>query len=201
MYGAFLDLAVERAVGAEQELLAGLALGVECTAHLCATERTVGEQTAVFACEGHTLCHALVDDIVRHLGQTVYVGLAGTEVTALYCVVEQTVYRVAVVLIVLGCVDTTLRCDRVSAAGAVLDAEVEHVEAHLAESGGGRSAGQAGTYDDDVEVALVGGVDEFLVSLVVGPFLSDRTFGNLRVDRVLGHVAAFDVGEVVHDGG
>ena len=115
--GAFLDLAVERCVGAKQQLLAGLALGIECTAYLSATERTVGQQTAVFACEGNALCHALVNDVVRHFSQTVNVGLARAEVTAFHCVIEQTVNRVAVVLIVLGSIDTTLCGNGVSAAG------------------------------------------------------------------------------------
>ena len=36
--GALLDLTVQRGVCAEQKLLAGLTLGVECTGNLCATE-------------------------------------------------------------------------------------------------------------------------------------------------------------------
>ena len=88
-----------------------------------------------------------------------------------------------------------------SATGAVLDAEVIYVETEFAESGSGGRACKAGTYDDDVKIALVGGVYKVLVSFVVGPFLSDGTFGNLRVDGVLGLVAGFDVGEFLHDGG
>ncbi len=64
LHGALLDLAVQRSIGTEEELLAGLTLGVECTRHLCATKRAVGKQAAVFAGERHTLCHALVNDIV-----------------------------------------------------------------------------------------------------------------------------------------
>ncbi len=105
---AKINLAVERAVGSEEELLAGLALCVECTRHLGATERTVGKKASVFTCEGYTLSHTLVDDIVGHLGQTIYVGFAGTVVTALYCVVEEAINRVSVVLIVLCSIDTTL---------------------------------------------------------------------------------------------
>ena len=86
-----------------------------------------------------------------------------------------------------------------SAARAVLYAEIVYVEAHLAKSRSGRCAGEAGTDNDDVEVALVGRVYEVLMSFVVGPFLSDRTFGDFRVNRVLRHVAAFDVGVFVHD--
>lgn len=100
------------------------------------------------------------------------------EVAALHRVVEETVNRVAVVLIVLGGVDTALGRDGVGAARAVLDTEVEHVETELAESGGSRSACQTRTDHDYIEVALVGGVHEFLMCLIVGPFFSYGTFGN-----------------------
>ena len=36
----------------------------------------------------------------------------------------------------------------------------------------------SGTYDDDVELTLVGRVDKFLMSLIVGPFLGKRAFRN-----------------------
>ncbi len=176
---AFLDLTVERAVGAEKELLAGLAFGIECTAYLSTAERAVCKQTAVFACEWNTLLNALVDDVIRHFGQTVNVGFARTEVAAFHGVVEQAVNGVAVVLVVLGCIDAALCCDGVCAAGAVLDAEVIYVETHFAQRRCCRSTGKAGADDDNVEVALVGGVYKVLMGLVVGPFLSDRTFGNL----------------------
>ena len=95
------------------------------------------------------------------------------------------VYRLfydTVVLVVLGCIDTTLSGNGVRAAGRILDAEVQYVKAHLAQRGGCRCTCQTGTHDDDVEFALIGGVDEFLVSLIVGPFLSDGSLGNLGID-------------------
>ena len=117
LYLAGMDHAVQARVGTEQQLLTGLTLSVERAAHLSATKRAVGQQAAILAGEGNTLCHTLVNDIVRHLGQAVHVGLAGTVVTTLDGVIEQAVNRVTVVLIVLGCVDTTLCGNRVSAAG------------------------------------------------------------------------------------
>ena len=107
-YLTFFNLAVERRVGAEQQLLAGLAFGIERTGNLSAAKRTVGEKAAVFAGERNALLNALVDDVVRHFGQTIDVGFARAEVTALDCVIEQAINRVAVVLIVLGCVYTAL---------------------------------------------------------------------------------------------
>ena len=105
------DLALERLVGAEQELLAGLAARVERARDLRAAERAVGEQAAVLARERHALGDALVDDVHAELGQPVDVGLAGAEVAALDRVVEEAVDAVAVVLVVLGGVDAALGGD------------------------------------------------------------------------------------------
>ena len=85
------DLPLQRLVGAEQQLLAGLAAGVEGARHLGAAEGAVVEQAAVLAGERHALRDALVDDVDRHLGQPVDVGLAGAEVAALDGVVEEPV--------------------------------------------------------------------------------------------------------------
>jgi len=72
----------------------------------------------------------------------------------------------------------------VSATGRILNAEIQYVESHFGKRRGSRSSGKTGTYDDDVEATLVGGVHEFLMSLVVGPFLSDRTFRDFRIGRI-----------------
>jgi hypothetical protein len=49
------DLLLELLVRAEEELLPGLAAGVEGAAHLRAAERAVGEEPAVLARERHAL--------------------------------------------------------------------------------------------------------------------------------------------------
>ena len=180
--GAAGNLAAEGAVGAEEQLLAGLAAGVEGAAHLRAAEGAVVEQAAVVACEGYALCDALVDDVAADLGQAVDVGFAGAVVAALDGVFEEALHAVAVVLIVLGGVDAALCGDGVCAAGRVGDAEDVDVEAQGAERGGGRSTGQAGADDDDVELALVGGVDQLLAGLVVGPFFGQRAGGYFGVE-------------------
>ena len=140
---ALLDLTVERRVGAEQQLLACLTLGIEGTRYLSATERTVGEGATIFTSERNALCYALVDDVVRYLSQTIDVGLTSTVVTALDGVVEQTIDRVTVVLIVLGSVDTALCSDGVSTARRILDAEALYLEAHFAKGGSGSTTSEA----------------------------------------------------------
>ena len=71
------DLAGQLLVGAEQQLLAGLAAGVERAADLGAAEAAVVEQAAVLAGERHALGDHLVDDVDRHLGQAVDVAPRG----------------------------------------------------------------------------------------------------------------------------
>ena len=154
------DLPRQRLVGAEQQLLAGLAAGVEGAGDLDAAEGAGVEQAAVLAGERHALGHALVDDLDGDLGEPVDVGLAGAEVAALDGVVEQPVDRVAVVAVVLGGVDAALGGDGVGAARGVLVAELHDVVALFGQGGAGRAAGEAGADDDDGVLAAVGRVDQ-----------------------------------------
>ena len=65
LHGAGGDLALEGLVGADQQLLAGLAAGVEGARDLHAAERAVVQQAAVLAGERDALGDALVDDVQR----------------------------------------------------------------------------------------------------------------------------------------
>ena len=163
------DLAGELLVGADQQLLAGLAAGVERAADLGAAEAAVVEQAAVLAGERHALGDHLVDDVDRHLGEAVHVGLTGAEVAALDRVVEQAVDAVAVALVVLGGVDAALGGDRVGAARRVVERERLDLVAEFGHRGRGRRAGESGADDDHLELALVGRVDELLVGDEVRP--------------------------------
>jgi hypothetical protein len=87
----------------------------------------------------------------------------------------------------------------VRAAGAVLDAEVHHVEPEFAKGRSGRGPGKAGTHHDDVEVTLVGGVYELLMSLIVGPLFSYGTFGDFGIYLKFGELRRFDVGVILHN--
>jgi hypothetical protein len=68
-------LAHQGAVGPQQQLLAGLAPGVEGPGDLGAAEGAVGQESAVVPGKGHPLGHALVDDVVADLRQSIDVGL------------------------------------------------------------------------------------------------------------------------------
>lgn len=124
------------------------------------------------------MCDALVDDGVRHFGETIDVSFASAVVTALHRIVEKAINRVTVVLIVLGGVDTTLSGDGVRATGRVLDAEVLDLESHFAERSRGAGAGQSRAHDDNVELTFVFGVHQFLVRFIVGPLFGHGAFGD-----------------------
>jgi hypothetical protein len=97
--------AAERLVGADQQLLAGLAARIKRTRHLRAAEGAVVEQAAVFPAKG-TPCATHWSIISGgDLSQAVYVGFTGTVVAAFDGIVKKAVYRIAVVAIVFGCID------------------------------------------------------------------------------------------------
>ena len=180
------DLTLECLVGADQELLAGLATRVERTGHLDTTEGAVIEETTVLAGEGDALRDALIDDVGADLGEAIDVVLAGAVVAALDRVVEETVDGVVVVAVVLRGVDTTLRGDGVRAAGGVLVEEAVDVVAHFAERGGSSATREAGTDDDDAQLTAVRRVHEGCLELTACPALGDRdVVGSLRVGDLL----------------
>ena len=173
-HGAGGDLALQGLVRADQQLLAGLAAGVEGPRDLHAAEGPVVQQPAVLPGERHALGDALVDDLHADLGQPVDVGLPGPEVAALDGVVEQPVDRVAVVAVVLGRVDAALGGDRVGAARRVLVAEAGDLVARLTQGGRRRRAGQPGADDDHAQLAPVGRVDQPGAEPALVPALLDR---------------------------
>ncbi len=179
---AGLDLPHQRLVGADQQLLPGLAAGVEGARDLGAAERAVVEDAAVLARERHALGDRLVDDLDAGLGQAIDVGLAGPVVAALDGVVEQPLDAVAVVAVVLGGVDAALGGDAVGAPRRVVDAERLDVVAQLAERRRRRGAGEAGADDDDRELALVGRVHQLHLEAVPVPLVGDGAARNLRVE-------------------
>ncbi len=197
LHFAFTDLAAQRRVCTEKQLLTSLTFGIESTANLCATERAVIKQSAIFACERNALRYALVNDIITYFSQTVYIGFACAVVTTFDGVVVQTIDRVAIVLVVLSGIDTTLCSDRVCTTRAVLDAEIKDIESKFCERCGSRSAGETGTHYDNVQAALISGVNQFLMVLVVGPLEFQGSFRNLRHLRgddfvFLGHFRLYD---------
>ena len=173
------NLASQLLIRTQQQLLTGLAAGVEGTAHLRATERTVVEQSAVLASERNTLGHHLVDDVHRDFGETMHVSFAGAEVAALDGVVEQTMNAVAVTLIVLGGVDSALRGDGVRAARRVVEGESVHLITEFGQRCRRRRAGQTGADDDDLELALVAGGNQLHVALVGVPRIGHGAGGDL----------------------
>ena len=111
----------EGLVGPEQELLTGLASGVERARDLGAPERAIGQEPAVLAGERHALCGALVDDLNADLCEAIHIRFPRAIVAALHRVVKEPPDGVAVVLIVLRSVDAPLRRNAVGSVAASRD--------------------------------------------------------------------------------
>src|SRR5580693_7728961 len=62
-HAAGSDLMGESLIGAQQQLLAGLASGVKSSRYLSSTKRTIAQQPAVFPRKRDSLSHTLVNDI------------------------------------------------------------------------------------------------------------------------------------------
>ena len=185
--GAGRDLARQRLVGTEEQLLARLASCVEGAGDLDAAEGPGVEQAAVLPGERDALGDALVDDLDGRLGEPVDVGLPGPEVAALDGVVEQPVDGVAVVAVVLRGVDAALRGDGVGAARGVLVAELDDVVALFGEGGARGSAREAGADDDHGVLAAVGGVDQLGLEAAPVPAFGDGPVRGLGVGDRLPH--------------
>ena len=128
-YGATGYFATQSSVSTQQQLLPRLPTGVECSGDLCAAEGAVVEQSAVIARKGYSLRHALVNNVAADLCQAVDVGLASAVVASLDGIFEEAFHAVAIVLVVFGGIDASLRGDGVCATGGILNAEDVHMEA------------------------------------------------------------------------
>ena len=165
-------------------MLTCLTFSIESTRYLSTTERTVVKQTTIFASERNTLSYTLVDDSIRNFSKTINVSLTSTIVTTFDSIIEKTIDRVTIILIVFSSIHTTLRSNRVSTTWRVLDTEVKHIEAHFAKRSCSRSTCKTCTNNDYIKTTFVGRVHQFLVSFIVSPFFSQRTFWNLSSDNI-----------------
>ena len=175
------DFLLQCAERTQQELLAGLAAGVEGAGYLRPAEGAVGEITAILARKGNALCNAVVDDQVGALSQPVDIGLTGTEVAPFDRIVEEAVDGVAVVRVILGGVDPALCGNGVRPAGRIGIGEAFHRVSQFGQGGGGGCPGEPGADDDNPVLALVGRIDQFDLELMIRPLLGHRAFGYLCI--------------------
>ena len=172
-------------VSTEEELLTGLTSGVEGPGDERTAEGAIGERATILTGKGDTHSHTLIDNISRDLSETMDISLTRAVVTTLDGIVEEAVDRVTIVLVILRCIDTSLSGYGVSATGAIGDAEGLDMKSQLCQRRGGRGTGETGSHDDDIELTLIGGVDQLLMTLVIGPLLGKGTLRDLGVQLLL----------------
>src|SRR5258708_18605463 len=143
-------------ISPEQELLSGLTSRVKRSLDLYPAKRSRIKQSTIFSGKRHALGDALVNDVQADLGETIYVGLTGAEVAALYRVLKQAENAVAVVTVILSGINPPLSRDRVCAARSVMIGKAVHVVALLAESGSSCGSSQARAYNDNRVFPAIG---------------------------------------------
>ena len=160
LYRTECDLTVHGSIGSKKKLLSGLASGIECTAHLSTTERPVGKKSAIFPCERNALSDTLVDDVIAHFGKSIDIRLTATVVAAFDGLIEKTVDRVIVILVVLGGIDTTLCGNGMCTAWRVAYTEYLNIITKLTKCSSCRCTSKPGSDDNDFEFPLVAGIDK-----------------------------------------
>ena len=163
------DLPVERRISTEQQLLTCLTSCIECAADLRSSKWSISQKATILASKWNPLCRALVDNVHADLSKPIHVGLPRPVVTTLHCIVEKPVHRVAVVLVILGGIDATLRGDWVGTTRAILIAEAFHVVSQFSQCSGRGGTGQATAHHDDFKFTLVGWGDQFQVKPMFVP--------------------------------
>src|ERR1700753_2363641 len=126
-----MNLAPQRLIRAQQKLLPCLSPGVESARHLRSAEGPIRQRSTILTRKGNALRNALIDNLDAVFSQPIDVCLARPKVAALYRVIKQAVDAVAVILIILRCVDSALRCNRVSPSRRILKAKALHLVAKL----------------------------------------------------------------------
>src|SRR5690606_18258936 len=97
-----------------------LTRSIKSSLHLGSSKRAVAQQSAVLSGERNALGDTLIDDAAAYFSKPVHIGFPGTVISPLNCIVKQTVHAVAVVLVILGCIDTSLRGNGVRASRRIL---------------------------------------------------------------------------------
>ena len=113
---------------------------------------------------------ALVDNVRANFGEPINVRFARTKIAALDRVVEQAINAVAIVLIILGGVDSALSGDGVRAARRILITKTFHAIAELAQRRRRRTTGEAAADNNDFKFASIVWTNEAGMIFVTRPF-------------------------------
>jgi hypothetical protein len=117
----------------------------------------------------------MIDDRGAYFCQPVNVCLPRPEIAPFDGVIEKAIHAVAIVLVVLGGIDSALGRDAVRPARAVLIAEALHVVTLFSQGGGGRSPGEARAHDNNFKLPSIRRRDETDVVLVARPLFRERS--------------------------
>ncbi len=168
--GSCRHLSAECSVCSDQKLLAGLAPGIKSPADEGTPERTVVKISAVIPGKGNAQRNTMVNNAVAYLGQPVHIGFPGTVIAPFEGIEEKAVYRIVVVPVILGCIDSSLGRDGMCPPGRIAHAKHIHAIPLFSECRRCRSPGQSRSHHNNVHPGPVGRRDRSESILVPLPF-------------------------------
>src|SRR5579862_2767241 len=177
------NLARQRLVSTQQQLLTSLPARVERSRNLRATKRPIVQQAAIFPRKRHALRHALVDDIHAHLRKPIHICLARAEIATLDSIVEKPVNRIAVIRIILSRIDATLRCNAVRSARAILETKAFDLVTQFRKRCCRGRTRQPAAHNYHVELPFVRRIDELQIKFVLVPLLRYRPGRHFGIER------------------
>ena len=151
---------------------------VERPRDLNAPKRPVRQLTAILSGKGDTKRHALIDDLCTDLSEPIHIGFSGAEITAFDRVIKQSPDTIAVVLVVLRRIDSSLRGNAVCPPRTIVETKALHVIPKLSQGRRRTRAGKAGTDNDHGELPFVVGADQLFAEPVPIPFAFQRSGRN-----------------------
>ena len=124
----------------------------------------------------------MIDDLVAYFGSPVYVGFARPVVASLYHIDKQPVNTVAVVLVVLGCINSSLRSHCMGSSRGIVITEGFHVVSQFTQGRRCCRSCNTGTDNDNIDFPFVCGIDQFNRILVICPLQGKRAIGDLSIE-------------------
>src|SRR5262249_10950237 len=110
---------------------------IKRTRDLSSAERSVCQETAVFAREWHSLSHTLINNIDADLRQAIDVCFPGPKISSLDRVVKEAVDAVTIIFIVLPSIESPLGGNGVSPTGTAMETKALNLVTQFGQRSGG----------------------------------------------------------------
>src|SRR5690606_11655418 len=102
----------------------------------------------------------------------------GTIIATFYSIVKKSVMGITITLVILGGIYPSLACDGMRAPWGILITKGFYVISKFRQSSGSTAPSKTGTNYNNIDISLVGRVNEMYIIFMFCPLVGQRTFGN-----------------------